>query len=96
MKYGNILIAIAVIDVLAMFSGLPMDWKKGIVITTSVLLLFIGLALRAAAARRRARAAERARNLERALDRDLDKTVDMVARDVTSQVEAKIYANLNL
>lgn len=92
MKYGIILIILSIINFFTIFSGFPNGWKKFIITTISILVLFIGWILRSIAIKKKLRAEKRVRemNTNESFNDSLDSVAEVIAEDITEQVEADI------
>ncbi len=78
---------LAIFDIIVLFSGLPLNWKKGLIVVDLLIIIFIGWVLRTLYIRKAQRIAERARMVERSMSRDLDNVAEQVARDVEHQID---------
>lgn len=81
---------LSALDIIVLYSGLPMGWKKGIIVVASLILLLTGWILRAIYKRRKERAAARARAIEESMGEDMDQVAATIASDVAGQVEQEI------
>lgn len=79
---------LAIFDIVVLFSGLPLNWKKGLILIDLLAIVFIGWVLRTLYIRKAERIAERARIIERSMSRDLNNVVEQVARDVEHQIDS--------
>ena len=81
---------LSALDIVVLYSGLPLGWKKGIIVVSSIILLFTGWILRAIYQRRKDRAAARARAIQESMAAEMDQVATTIARDVAGQVEQEI------
>ena len=87
MKYGTTIIVLALFNLVVLFSGLPMGWKKGLIIADLALLVFIGWILREIYLRKARRLAERAKAVEASLEHDIDRVANQVTRNVEREID---------
>lgn len=90
MKYATVIMVLSALDIVVLYSGLPLGWKKGIIVVSSIILLFTGWILRAIYQRRKDRAAARARAIQESMAAEMDQVATTIARDVAGQVEQEI------
>ena len=90
MKYGKILIVLGFVNIFAIFSGLPTNWKKFIILGASLLVIIIGWMLKTIAAKRKARAVEQATIIEQQVQREINEIADEIIADVNDHVEQEI------
>lgn len=90
MNYGISIIALAILDILVIFSGLPTGWKRGLVLIVSLCIAFIGWIISAVEKRRRLRAKERAASMEETFAADFEQAAKKIERDLRDKVEYDI------
>ena len=90
MKYSTWIIVVSIVNVITLFSGFPTGTKKGIVVVTSLILIFIGLILRAVEKKQAERIKQKKQALEQAYDHSLDQVAEAIAEDIHEQVEEEI------
>lgn len=90
MNYGTWIISLAIINVVTAFSGLPTGTKKAVFVLTSLVLLAIGLILRAIEKRRAERIREKKEQVEELSREEIGEIADSVAHDVHESVEEDI------
>jgi flagellar biosynthesis/type III secretory pathway M-ring protein FliF/YscJ len=90
MKYGTVLIVIAMVNLITIFSGLPTGWKKVLIILTTLCLVAMGIMLRAVAKTRAERIRKQAEQVEKMSSQDLQEITQEIVNDVTEHVEEEI------
>ena len=90
MNYGISIIILALIDILTIYSGLPLGTKKGIIFITTLCLLIIGWALRTIEQKRSRRLKEKKEKVEETMMPELAEVESQIAHDVVNQVEHEI------
>lgn len=90
MNYSTWIIVLATINIITLFSGFPTGTKKGIIVATTLCLLFIGFIFRAIEQRQRRKILEKKQALTRAYNPIIEQVAREVAEDVQEQVEEEI------
>lgn len=90
MKYSTWIIVVSIVNVITLFSGLPTSTKKGVIVVTALILIFIGLILRAIEKKQAERIKQKKQALEQTYDHSLDQVAEAIAEDIHEQVEEEI------
>lgn len=90
MKYSTWIIVVSMVNVITLFSGFPTGTKKGIIVVTTLILIFIGLILRAVEKKQADRIKQKKQVIEQAYSHSLDQVAEALAEDIHEQVEEEI------
>jgi hypothetical protein len=90
MNYGIIVIVLAIVDILTIYSGLPTGWKKALVVIVSLVLLAAGWMLHVIAKKRALRVHRAVAEIETRDAPIMNDVADEVAFDVAHQIEEEI------
>ena len=90
MKYSTWIIVLSIANLVTIFSGFPTGTKKGIIVAVTLILIFIGLILRAIEKKQEARIKQKKQVLEQNYDQSLDQVAKAIAEDIHEQVEEEI------
>lgn len=90
MNYSTWIIVLSVINSITIFSGFPTATKKGIIVATTLVLIVIGLILRAIEKKQAARIKQKKQVIEHAYEQSLDQVAHAIAEDIHDQVTEEI------
>ncbi len=90
MKYGKTLIIFGIVNILAIFSGLPTGWKRFLVTGISLIIISIGWILHTLNKKRKERALYQASAVEQEAQQELNDIADVIVVDVSNRVEKEI------
>jgi flagellar biosynthesis component FlhA len=90
MKYGTALIVLGLVNVIAIFSGIPTGWKKVVIIITTGCLVLLGWTLRAIAKSKARKIHSKAAAIEAAAREEMAQITEEITQDVSHKVEQEI------
>ncbi|MEI8223732.1 MAG: hypothetical protein WCG20_01270 [bacterium] len=90
MKYSTWIIVLSIVNIITIFSGFPTGTKRGIIVATTLIFIFIGLILRAIEKKQAARIKQKKQVIEQTYDHSLDQVAKAIAEDIHEQVEEEI------
>lgn len=90
MNYSNWIIGLGIINLVTIFSGFPTGSKKIIIIISTLILVFIGLVLRAIAKKKQARIKKEKQTIEETFEPIIDQVITEAVTDAELQVEEEL------